>query len=780
MERFPTLTDLLTAFVATVAAALAAIPIYNDNLNQYISIPGFVWAPVWAMSICSLNTRVVISDAVRSSIGAGCGAGCGLFVHWLASFITTDMYPQYAISTVLLIPFSLLFMSSHPDCKLPTSRVIRWDVALICMYLVGSFGRGKSPKLAWSTSIGFTYGSLCSVACVLIFRPVFLFMQKKQGLQYALSSFRASHTHWFEGLSAYLVCPSSDHDSELKQREIEASQCLRNLLTAIKFDSQNPFRLYQEPKLLLALNHAALNIHAQLLAIRGTITREGYVQENSLLLYSHVGEKLGELRIRIVVSLRSAKPLSDELSDEVFACLCEGYAKADDGLEEDDEMNRMVFAIDAFVRLAKLVNAFHCVTEKPMYKYSVLTSIFAHWREIFNNLNTIEKYRNIHRKAYIFRASLGQQILAQSLIGFQMGFSHLNIVPYFGWSIVGFLICFLPTLGQAVIRGSRRFLGTLAGSTVAAISAVRSMTFAQMIIIVFAGKLASFHPYIQYGGIVFALAWMFECTPGTALSPDDELLEVVKYRTICMCVGVGFSFVCSCVLFPVFSTSGMLVTLTTTLKAVAQIAGESFDAVTNPQRKDSDDSVRSQTLVRLHTTYSALASLCAESSAEMFVTARRIKKPFMIKNIIAAESAIYRLANCVYSLASTLSANRVSPEGYAVYFDTDTVGIFNELKKDIESKINLLVTMLMTPNQGNVRNCDLLWDHRITALRNKLEKCNPADSVCLHVMIFELVECFSAYDAVLNAMDPSQLFSSVYSKSGIMKSSGVRFSVIMQ
>ena len=817
-NKFPTLTDLLTASVAVIAAGVASIPIYNHSIRQHILVSAVVWAPIWAMAICSLSSRVVISDAIRTIIGAGFGAGSGLLTYWLSTFIFIDLDSQYAMSTLFMIPFAVFVMSCHPLCKLPTSRLLSWDVALICMYTVGSFGRGKSYDLAWNIVFGFSYGSLCSVVCVLLFRPVFNALEKEQGLQFAISHFRLAHTRWFEGLVAYMTNPSVDHESDLSMRDLEASVSLRGLLGAIKSLNRNPFSTAKDPEQLVELNHSAVNVHAALLALRGTITHNGYLEQSSRTLFASVREKLGLVRVSIVLTLRSGdhRVAHNRLSsqaDELFEALCSAYTtvghrKDISSISEEegdfgetpivtefveDEMNRMVYALNSIVCVANLVNVFATIAEKRVLKLNFFSSVSNHLKVIFSNLLSWDKYTQIARVPYILRAVTGQQMLAMMLIGFELAHPDSPINAYFGWAEVGFFICFLSTVGQGVIKGSRRFVGTVVGSVIAAITAGASISdeaaiFTQMLIIIFAGKLFSLHSYIQYAGIVFALAWNFECTPHIS-PPGDSLMDNILYRQLCMCLGVGFNFVCLFFLFPTYSANGMRSAMSSLLVVVSDVAAESLErAVERPNTTQPTTHRSIHTLYRLHSTYSDLANLCVESRAEEFITRRFANdktNAFSIKNINASESGFYRFANCAYSLAVTFTSNRLSEQGYSKFFTETNLQIIQTLKTELIDKFTLLAdTIRQSKAHSATRasDCYIYWDKEVLKLSKALDaiatSLNTADSVCLHVMIFELIEFLSSYDSLINSLNPAYTFSTLFSNSGIMKSNGVRFSMI--
>ena len=818
--KFPTLTDLLTASVAVLATALAAIPIYNYSLRRQILVPAFVWSPVWAMCIFCLSSRVVISDAIRTIIGAGFGVGSGLFTYWVSTYIFSEVESQCAISTLFLIPFALFVMSCHPLCKLPTSRLLSWDAALICMYSVGSFGGGESSELAWNLIFAFSYGSLCSVVCVVLFRPVFHAVEKERGLQFAISHFRSAHTGWFEGLAAYMTNPSVDHESDLSVRELEASVSLRGLLAEIKSLNRNPFCTVQEPQQLVDLNHSAVNVHAAMLALRGTITHNGYLEKSSRTLFASVREKLGQVRVSIVLTLRpaghrAAHQRMGVQAKELFEALCSAYTTVGghhnvvSSIPEDetdfgekplvtvfgeDEMNRMVYALVSLVSLADLVDVFATIAEKRVFKHNFLHSVSSHLNIIFSNLFSSNKYTKIAHVPYIWRAVAGQQMLVMMLIGFDLAQPDLSINAYFGWAEVGFFLCFLPTVGQGVIKGSRRFVGTVVASGIAAITAGASILdesaiFTQMLIIVFAGKLFSFHSYIQYAGIVFALAWLFECTPHIAASTDDSLMDVILYRQLCMCLGVGFNFVCSFFLFPVYSANGMRSTMGSLLVVVSDVVAESLErAVERPNTTQPTTHRSIHTLYRLHATYSDLAILCVESRAEEFITTRFANDKtdaFSIKRLNASESGFYRFANCAYSLAVTFSSKRLSEQGYSQFFTETNLQIIETLKNEMIDKFTLLADTIRqrkTHPATRASDCHSDWDKEVLKLSKALDAIAPtlntADSVCLHVMIFELIEFLSSYDALMNSLNPGYKFSTLFSKSGIEKSSGVRFSII--
>ena len=608
---FPSSRHLLTAFTATVAAAIAAIPMYSTPARSVLQVSAFAWAPVWAVCICSFDLGTMISDSICSIVGACFGALSGIFAYWLASQACLTEYSTCAIATILLIPPALLGMASHPHCHLPFRRILRWDVALLCMYPVASFANGHAYWMAWNLVLGFSFGSVCAVVCVVVMRYFLSELREEHGIVKAISEFRSSHTNWLEGLRDSMGSCREDHGPELRYREMQSFWCLSELIEALKSVKRSA-----DVHHLRSIRKAAIDIHTHLL---GLSAASGNLSEVCF----------GELMKKIVLILDPAT--------------CKVHVAWESVCEHPQQCE--AFAMHCIAELGRLVEEFRTLVQKRKVWDHFLT---LNWRACSNVLRHVlkpSKYR-IGQLSFAWRAVLGGQILAQCLIGFQQANLIMGIAPYLGWSQTAFIVCFLPTLGQAVIAsGGRRFAGTLLASALAAITACTesvndSTIFSQMLIVVFVGKLFSLHPNIQSGGIIFILVWMAECTP--AQTPLT-VLTLIVYRQLCSCIGIAFAMLCSLLLWPSFSTTAMRKTICATLHAIARI--------TQP-----DANVDLHALSKLHRTYANLARECSESRRERWVLERRWKGVVRIPCIIKAEPAVYQLAHSAYLLASTLHA----------------------------------------------------------------------------------------------------------------------------
>ena len=794
---FPNFNNVLSALAASTAASIAAIPIFVSELNALLNIATYTWAPVWAMTILELDVRVTLSAATKSILSAWFGAGTGILCFYLATLVFEDsLYKQHAIALVFMIPFTSIIRMSYPDTQSFLVHVFRWDVGLICAYLVAGFGKTTTTWSGISIALGFTIGAVSAfllAVCNRVFRP---YARKPRLLSTAIAKFRIAHTVWFEALVDCMYDSTKDHNDELTRRQNEANDSFRelqSLVSAIRSDFVNQVN---DPSVLNAVYRASATVNVFLFAIRGAMSHDA-LKSNPItrILTSEMkcviqGTKLAMSTMLLPngnsnTSLKPIRIPTPLFGDDLVRTI-----------EEEEEMTRLVFILTcindfqgAIRNFVSLVDKFHT---SDIYFVPRHKSISNYAMKTIKNLSVKSI---LPKTGYIFliKSALTNEILAQGLVALQYHFPQFGIASYFGWAVVGYLVTFLPTCGEAIVRGSRRALGTLIGSGLTAIVAVSTdevshlSAFLIMIIIVFLGKLSSYHPWINNAGLVFALCQLFEILPNLVSDngvinpiPRSELLYAVLYRTACMCIGVGYSMLTAILIYPYYSSNRVRQIFSKSVKSISLVLQNRLSRhYSGHSRSDlqmidglSDSDISD--LAMIFGGQKALPEAAARAISELFILSRRPanKVPFKLVNIIKAETALYRVSTTTFIVSLVISySSKKTNESEEIW------NLIRDLINTFDRCVTHFANMIEFPEKSASalsRECTFDWSSRVSEIYTRIR---TIDDIPLHNVVFALTELFSAWDELIMKIDPILVFKNSRALSGINSGRSVRLSL---
>ena len=790
---FPTLVHLLSAVFATVAAAISAIPIFLPQLNKLLVITSYTWAPVWAMRTLDLDLRATLSAASQSIIAAWFGAGTGILCFYLATLVVEDdLYLQHTIALLFMIPFTSIIRLSYTETKSFFVHVFRWDVGLICAYTVAGFGKSTTTWIGTSIGLGFTIGSIMAFLLVVVHRLLRPNASKPRLLSAALVRFRITHSVWFEGLVDCMHDSTKHHHQELARRQNEANDAFRelqNLLGLIRADFVNQVN---DPATFNALYRASATINVTLFAIRGAMSHDAMICEPvNRIFNAEMKSLVQETKLAMSTMLAPSGHKNSSYSFKPITLPSRLFGDTVHSVTEEEEMRRFLFMITCINGFQKSIEDFVSIVDKfdaaeaffiPRHK-----SIFLHIQKLIKSAP-----KNLLPKTgwgFLIKATITNEILAQGLVSLQYNLTDYGIAPYFGWAVVGYLVTFLPTCGEAIVLGSRRALGTLVGSGVTALIAlggyIHGMSaFFIMIIIVFTGKLLSYHPVITSAGIVYALCQLFELLPlleyenGMLHIPETSgVLMVVLYRTVCMCIGVGFSMISAILIYPYYSADRVRKIISTTVISISEVLNERLHRIGNMNQGHglSDSDIADIATIFGH--QKPLPEACARAKAELFILSRRTvnKVPFRLTNIIKAESALYRLSSTTFIVSLIMSNSN--------HTTTQSVEIFNHihtLMEEFDRCAHRFATMVASPEKSHSalpRECMFDWSSKVAELYALIRR--TPDDVPLHNLVFALTEFLSAWDEFVKTIDPQIKFSSSRALTGISSAQSVRLSLDM-
>jgi len=312
-----------------------------------------------------------------------------------------------------------------------------------------------------------------------------------------------------------------------------------------------------------------------------------------------------------------------------------------------------------------------------------------------------------------------------------------EIPKFFNWAIVGYLVCFMPTFGRGIVRGFHRFIGTLAGSALTTIIAISGelnhlAVFWIMIVVVFTGKFLSLHPTIGYAGIVFALTQLFEIF-STFHSEDTTLLQLIEYRTLCMCIGVGWAMIWATCVFPLYDSTTVRKSFADTVVIVAELLLNSSHG--------------HLALYSVYHAYAPLASACITARAEMKFF-RRLKKT-SVSRIINAENSLYKYTE-MFLMVQSVVDNEVGGE-----FEIEK--ILSELKFEFSKASQALAAAI----RGEVEitpDCTFDWSKYISRAYAVLT-AGPTSHNSVHYLniLFALSQFFKSWENLIHSLNPNAM-----------------------
>ena len=811
--EFPAVVHLLSAFAASAAAAIAGIPIFVPELNKLLSIAGYTWAPVWAMTILELDIRVTFSAAAKSIVGAWFGVGTACLSFYLSTLVfEDDLYKQHAMALVFMMPFTTLTRYSYPDTQSYLVHILRWDVGLICGYAVAGFGRDITYWTATSIGLGFTIGAVAACLLALLNRALRPGARKARVIGRLISQFRVSHSVWFEALVDCVGDSTKSHHEELERRQNEANDAFRDLQALIRSIKTDFVNQLNDVSTLNALDRAAATVNICLFAIRGALSQNSHTSRSvQRILTPELRLIIQETKLAMAITLRpDGHVVTSTFKPIVLASVSSTSSttstnrQADDSVQDDDDddfVTRFLFIITCLNEFQESIRNFVTIVDKLE---SSQTSFVSRLKSVSSyTLKTLVTVPSANKSSYPFliKGLLANEILAQSLLALQYQFRQYEISDYFGWAVVGYIVTYLPTCGEAIVRGSRRAVGTLSGSAITAIIAVAGTidnlsAFFIMITIIFVGKLASYHPFISYAGIVFALCQLFEFLPQMeyvngklSVSEGSDLLFVVLYRTICMCIGVGFSMVCSILIYPNYSSNIAREIFSKSLITISQVIGDRFSAantITTTTTNNSHGFVESDLadLGRIFSIQKKLPEACAKGKSELFILSRRHtnKAPFRLSNILKSEGALYRFSNTAFIVCLIVAFSKKSD--HQIGHLPETVNdLFHELLAEFHRCIHILANMIQHPSTSALpRECVFAWSLKVGQIYDTIQDTDSTSSSSSSLnefrnILFALTEFFTAYDHLLKSLDPQLKFTSSRALSGIRSGRSVRLSI---
>jgi hypothetical protein len=597
---------------------------------------------------------------------------------------------------------------------------------------------------------------------------------------------------------------SGDHSNELDLRQEAASTALAAFQESLSVaKSSDPLQVLEFPDGAQNVSVAAVLMHSQLLAFRGTISPGSYRDDTLRATLNPILDNFNRTRMSVVLALRPSTPkrvrqnahlaLKTEAS-QLYKSLINNAAMTASNrfadLPQGDEVVRLHFATVSLIRFTLLVDRFLDTVGSATSLASPVKSILMFVKAKATSLFSRTAWKKTASFSHAFRSVIAQQVIAQVAL-FIARVDPAEFGQFIIWAQLPVVFCFLPTFGGSLIKGSRRVIGTLVGGAVGCISAVahpgsESSFWLEMILISFIGKLFSYHPKVGYAGAVFSFTW-FICMLGSVTVLDsDTLLHAVLYRMILTVCGVIASYVLSALLFPAFSASAMRNAMGNAIATASQlvvdgirgvIAGEPFEAEEVAGRGSSGalcvacegyTGAGDKALKSLHKYIATLPTVCTETRAEIsfikhLCCGGNSDKTPSTKILADAEEALYKFIDAVLVLSATSAETRVTEYAHSLFFTEHVVFALNHFA----DKAELAGTRLAAAVHGDQYSLSECYagdrlddvDRNLMAIRQilgqskKLPEAVKGGSPLIYVFHFALCELADAWDELVRALE---------------------------
>ena len=711
---FPDTFSLTSATLSVFSVALASVLVFEPTIRATVNPGTAVLAPTWALILTSYHAGTVFAAAIRSIIGSCIGAGFGVAAYAISDLFPTSVDNQHILATVIAIPSAFLLMFADNVVASPLSALIQSDVALLTMYIVTTFSYLTGYQSCINAIIALCYGSVSAIIIISSFRLFSDVGSTNRQLLEARRKFQASQTHWLEGLTAFMTSASDEHVDELKSRQELATSSLADFQHALSIARQSdPLSVFECPSACSGIIVTVVLMHSQLLAFNETISQESYSEDTMRAAFPPaVYESFNRTRMAVVLALR---PTTSEkirrsahisLKDEainLYNALIHNAAQTAQTRHADLPIGRQVVrlhsAVFSLIIFTLLVDHYLEEVETATRMNSWWRSIVLFYSDKFTKLRKKDQWKKTTNFAHMYRAVLGQQIVAQIAL-FVSRVDNREFGPYVLWSMLPILFTFLSTVGGTVIKGSKRVLGTLVGGGIGCITALTnanspSSYFLEMMIISFIANLFSYHPSCGYASTVGGITWIIITLPSIAVTDTTLMLQRVFYRLVLTIGGVVASLLISGLMFPSFSSSEMRSSFSKSVTICTQlvtdgirgvVAGTPFqeDGLNRLSATTSVDSFRGagETALRSLQKYIAkLHVLCVESRAEIaFVRTFCCASDHAVsmRTLTQSEKNLYRLIDTVLVLGATAATTRTSRHAHELFFTESVISSLNQ------------------------------------------------------------------------------------------------------
>jgi len=798
-KYFPDISALTSATLAVFSVALASVLVFQPTIRAHVNPATAVLAPTWALVLTNIHAGTVFADGIRSILGASLGAGFGVAAYALADLVQTGSENQHIIATLMVVPFAFLIVLGDPVVKSPLSGIIRSDVALLAMYIVCSFSNLAGYTYAVNAIIALSYGSVSAMVVIGTFRIFSDLGSTRRKVADSLENFRAAQTYWLEGLTAFMTSASGDHMDELGHRQDSATESLTNFQQTMSLArGTDPWSVLRYPEMCSDITVTCVLIHSQLLAFSETITQESYNEDTMQTTFVPIAESYNKARMSVILALRPSTPIKVRrnahiaLKDEainLYNALISNASKTAQNrsshLPIGPQVVRMHSAVFSLIIFTLLVD--HLLDDvdtatslcDPFESMKIYYS--EKWVKLFNRC----EWKKTTNFAYIYRAVIGQQIVAQIAL-FIARMDPDNFGKYILWSMLPILFTFLSTVGGSIIKGSKRVIGTIIGGGLGCITGLTnadspSSFFLEMMIVSFIANLFSYHASVGYAATVGGFTWFIMTLPSINVPDTSVLLTNVYYRLVLTVGGVVASLLISGLVFPSFSASEMRKSFSRTVIVCTQLITDGIRGVMEgtPYQEEGLSRLSATTSVEsfkgagqnalkcLQKYISQMHVSCVESRAEIGFIRRLCcvgeKRP-SIRILTDSERTLYRFIDTVLVLVAIAATTRISHHAHALFFSDSLMNALRSFTDKAELSGTKLAGIIHGDESYDIDDCyigayledverNLMAVRQILGETKKLHEAVLGGSPHIYVFVFALGEMTDSWDNFVRALN---------------------------
>ena len=787
--------SLLLAALTTASISITSLLAFTEVTRAYLTPSIATIACSFPLSLGVLKPGLLVSDVRRAITSCLVGWGLGSVLYFVSSLIAGHIGNKAIIATLLSFPIVLGLMLADSACKSPLEAFIQPGVAIITMYVTSSFAKDLAYMTGLYMTISYSVASIVTLIVFLSVRVVLEAGTSKSDLREHLSEYQGALTHWFEGLSGFMLSAAAHHDAELDERQKRATEALNVLQETIKEVTENDaLAVFKDPESAQNFSTTAVIVHSQLLALRGTIFQDGYSEDSIRVLLSPVRKLLDSVRMTTILAMRPTTPVDVKQSAVDSICadallLYNEFARsvsANCGTETREEI-RLVFAITSVVRFATLSQHFLSSTETATLLLSPFQSFWSHMKRQLVRFVSASEWRKTTNYKFAFRAALAQQVMAQLLILLSRSYPS-RVTPYMFWAMVPVVTTFLHTVGAGLTLGTRNLAGCLLGASLGVVTALsnsgnKPAIFLEMLIISFVAKFFSDSKTLNVAALTFASTWNVLSIPNVHVEQLRVLLSLIGYRISLTLLGVFVSALLSVILFPSFAAALLRKSTARSVTAAAQLVVEAIAGVIGraplkpTQSFDEERSVccssfspsvtvsvfegagsKALSAIRKHT---VLIPAASEEAKPELVLIDKLSDDSLasvsLASLIAAEPLTQRLCDAACVFSSIAAATRVQENCHEAVFTQPFIDSLNRLVDILEGGAARIAAAVMDPKSATRIDSRLgVYVQEVTrqllSTRHSLESSGLLASadrggwLLMYVFHFALVEFTAAWD----------------------------------
>lgn len=800
--------SLILAALTTLSVAFTSLLAFTDTTRAFLTPSVATLACSFPITFALLRPGILLSEVAKTIVGCMLGWGLGAMLYSFSTLVPASVASRPIISTIVSFPIVCGLVLADPICRSPMSAFISPSVAIITMYVMSSFARDLAYVAGLYMLIAYVVSSVITLIVFLSIRPVLDTGSTKHALKESLTEFQSSMTHWFEGLTAFMLSSSGQHEAELDARQKKATDALSAVQAAIKLGmEQDPIGTFKDPSAAEKSSVTMVVMHSQLLAFRGTIFKEGYSESSIKTILGPVRDLLDKLRMTTVLALRPTSPeviraeATGRISQEALL-LYNDFARAvsftastssttHSALPATKEEIRLVFAITSVVRFATLAQHMLSGAETAFELLPPLQSLSRYLRTQFGLLFSKAAWKKTTNYKYAFRSALAQQVFTQILLLLAKSYPT-RITPYMFWALIPVVSNFLNTVGAGLTQGVRNIAGCLGGAVLGVLTALanagnREAIYLEMLIVAFCSKFVSNYRSLTVAAITFASTWNVLSIPNVHIEELKVLLSLVGYRISLTVLGVFACAVLSILLFPSFAAGILRKSIARTVTTAASLVSEgiigviermpisrttSFDEeryVCSSNFSPSDtvsvfEGAVSKALesIRKHT--SMIPSACEEARPELVLIEKFDSADpetelvaRSLASLIGSEELIQRLSDAACVFSSIAASTRVHESCHSVVFTKEFIVSLQHLL-DILAGAAARIAAYVMDSKSTLRVDSRLNSYiqdvtkELFHIRDSLERSGMLEAadrggwLQIYVFHFALVEFTAAWD----------------------------------